>query len=180
MADSGWIEKISYQIHAKNPEYSLSEIKSMVMTSTWELGEGASHKGIYLRTISRILEEKGYEYTKNGFQKACVSTSAITEVQSPYYDMINNASRAKELASILVNNSHLTDNQMFVLACVYKIEPHFADDKYQKILEGIAPHLDSRKLSNKEIGELLGVASSKVTSIKQKALKKLADQYETK
>lgn len=158
------------KIIAKNPEYTPNDIKTMAETALWQ-HKVDNQKSLYFLVLKRILEEKGYIYRENKFYKPLVSMGDNVELYTDYYKIVNK--EFQTILSTVLSQAKLTDDELFVLGCKYRIEPEFKSLTIKAKFESIPPYCDEKKMTNKNIGELIDKTPQEVTKLSKEAIKKM-------
>jgi len=167
------IRSLAYRLHKNNPEYSIQEIITMLMTAIWETPKPTSQT-IYFVVLNRILDEKGFCYLNGKLTKLTTpleDNQGTTEsIQCPPIIQANN----KVLLDTIMQEAKLDQDEVFVTALAHQLStPSVLKGKWKTILDNIDPLYNIRPLTYKEISAIMGIPIQIVSQLKKSAISKL-------
>jgi hypothetical protein len=169
MIDEGKINSVVARLKRHNSDYSTAEIRTMADTAVWEKSID-SYAELYYTVLGRILEEKGYVYQGDQFVKMEISSSESLDSHG-YYEGIRK--QVSNLIQTLLRIAKLSDEELFVLGCIYKIEPVFSGKKISEMFKSLPPYVDSQKMTYKNIGAYIGKDAKAISVTHHGAITKL-------
>jgi len=172
-----FISRTCRKLRILNSEYTVTEIRGIVISAIYESKE-PNKKGIYLKALNRILEEKGLVYKGKELYKPTIRSSdndeGLIEVAS-FQDYNSKQSvRPEEKVNKLLENSDLTQDEVFVMALTFGLStPKSLHGKYKKILDNIEEMYYHKILRIQEIAAIMDRSPREISSLKKTAIKKL-------
>lgn len=170
------IIQIARRLWSKNREYTIKEIESMIHSEIWGYKEVTriTYKGLYLATLNRILDEKGYKYKESKpFNPIIAMEDTSNLLPQDYYDVINKTDYGFIIEDFL-DNSELNQDEVFVMALSFGLStPKALKGQYRKTLDNIEAIYYHRLLTQKEIAGIMEIPVPTVKKLREKAFEKL-------
>ena len=170
------ITQIARRLWLKNREYTIKEIESMIHSEIWEYKKVTkiTFKGLYLATLNRILDEKGYKYKENKLFNPIVAIEDTSNlIPQNYYDGINKTDYSFIIEDFF-DNSELNQDEVFVMALSFGLStPKELKGHYRKQLDNIEDVYYSRLLTQKEIAGIMQIPIPTVKKLRKEAFRKL-------